>query len=152
MGREPLAEVEKKMVLKAPLAFELQAAGDAMVKLIKKAPPELQPVALAAALTTVAEFQAVADAAVEQLPDYPESLSVERIRVEANAMKAFYSSLPPGSSAQVFFAGLGLLSDVEEMVSPLSSDAPTLPHQLSTRLINNQAEMLIKYITREYLT
>lgn len=96
MGQESVTEIEVKMVLTAPLAYELQAAGDAMVQLIKKAPPELQPAALAAALVTVSGFQAAADAAVGQLPD-------------------------------------------------------TLPHQLSTKLINNQAEMLRKYITRQSL-
>ena len=94
MGQESVTEIEVNMVLTAPLAYELQAVGDAMVQLIKKAPPELQLAALAAALATVAQFQGTADAAAEQLPD-------------------------------------------------------TLPHQLTTRLINNQAEMLSKYIIRK---
>jgi len=149
MGQESVTEIEKKMVLTAPLAYELQAAGDAMVQLIKKAPPELQPAALAAALATVTGFQATADAAVEQLPDYPASLSVESISAEGKTLDAFYTALPAGSPAKDFFAGLSLLSAVDEMVSPLSSDAPTCPHQLSTKLINNQAEMLIEYIIRQ---
>ncbi len=152
MAQENPTEIEVKMVLTAPLAFELQAAGDAMVKLIKKAPPELQPAALAAALSVVAELQLAADATVEELPDFPPSLSARTIKAEGKELKEFYKGLPSGSPAEVFFPGLRLLSNVDNMVSPVSSDAPTLPHQLSTSLINNQAEMLIEYITQKSLT
>lgn len=152
MGAETRTEIEKNMVRTAPLAFELQAAGDAMVNLIKKAPPELQPAALTAALAVVTGFQAAADAAVSQLPDFPASLSVGAIQAEVNALKSLYGGLPASSSAQVFSSGLQLLSEVDDMVSPLSPDGPTLPHQLSTSLIDNQAEMLREYITRQWLS
>ena len=149
MGQESYTEIEVEMVRTAPLAYELQAAGDAMVKLIKDTPLELQPAALVAALAVVTEFQGIADAAVEALPDFPPSLSVTSIKAEGNSLDGFYRQLPAGSSAQVFFAGLQLLSNVDEMVSPLSSDPPTVPHQLSTSLINHQADMLRAYIIRE---
>lgn len=149
MGQESYTEIEVNMVKNAPLAYELQAAGDAMVKLIKDTPPELQPAALTAALTVVTGFQGMADAAVEALPDFPPSLSADAIKTEGNSLDKLYRQLPAGSAAQVFFAGLQMLSNVDEMVSPLSSDAPTVPHQLSTTLINHQAEMLRAYIIRE---
>ena len=149
---EIVTEIEKKMVQSAPLAFELQAAGDAMVKLIKKAPIELQPAALGAALATVTGFQAAADAAVEELPDYPPSLSTEEISAEGQILRVTYGLLPPGSPASAFFSGLQLLSNVDDMVSPVSTDAPVLPHQLSISLINNQAEMLREYIRRQALS
>ncbi|HBB88609.1 MAG TPA: hypothetical protein DC047_13440 [Blastocatellia bacterium] len=151
MGQKEPTEIEIKMVLTAPLAFELQASGDAMVKMIKKAPAELQPAALAAALAVVGELQTAAIASVEQLPDYPSSLSARRIRAEGKVLKEFYNELPSGSPAALFFPGLRLLFNVEEMVSPLGSDAPTVPHQLSASLIDEQAELLIEYITRKSL-
>ena len=152
MGQERFTEIEVNMVRTAPLAYELQAAGDAMVKLIKKAPPELQPAALGAALATVAGFQVAADAAVDELPDFPPSLSVESISAQESILYETFSHLPANAPAQAFLSGLRLLSTVDEMVSPVSSFIPTLPHQLSTSLINNQAEMLIEYITREALS
>ena len=152
MGQERFTKIEVKMVRTAPLAYELQAAGDAMVKLIKKAPPELQPVALGAALATVAGFQTAADAAVEELPDFPASLSVESISAQESILNETFTHLPANAPAQVFLSALSLLSNVDEMVSPVSNFIPTLPHQLSTSFINNQAELLIKYITREALS
>ena len=152
MGQERFTEIEKRMVLTAPLAYELQAAGQAMVQLIKKAPPELQPAALGAAIATVIGFQTAADAAVEELPDFPASLSVESISVEESSLNETFTHLPANAPAQVFLSGLRLLSNVDEMVSPVSSFIPTLPHQLSIEFINNQAEMLIEYITREALS
>lgn len=152
MGQEDPTELEIRMVLTAPLAFELQAAGDAMVKLIKKAPPELQPAALAAALVVVAELTTVADATVEGLPDFPPSLSPQRIAIEATGLEEFFKELPSGSPAKDFFPGLRLLFNVEGMVSPFSNDAATLPHQLTTSLIDNQSAMLIEYITRKSLS
>lgn len=150
--RQKYTEIEVNMVKSAPLAYELQAAGDAMVKLIKDLPPELQLAALAAALGVVTEFQRIADAAVEALPDFPPSLSPETIKTEGSSLDNVYRHLPAGSSAQAFFAGLQLLSNVDEMVSPISSDAPTVPHQLSTYLINHQAEKLRRYITTEFFS
>jgi hypothetical protein len=147
MAEDKVTQIEVKMVQNAPLAFELQAMGDAMVKLIKKLPVEAQPAALGAALLTVTGFQTAADAAVSQLPDFPPSLSPENISAEANALSLLYSLLPPGAPASVFDSGLQLLSQVDEMVSPTSTDGPTLPHQLSTSLINDQAELLRQYIT-----
>ena len=152
MGEEQPTEIEVRMVQTAPLAFELEAAGDAMVKAIKKLPPEGQPAGLAAALALVAEMATTADAAVGLLPDYPLSLSPLRISTEGEELEEFYKDLPPDSPAQIFLPGLGLLSNVDEMVSPVSSDSPVLPHQLTTTLINNQSEMLIEYITNKFLT
>lgn len=152
MGKERYTKIEVHMVKSAPLAYELQAVGDAMVKVIKDLPPELQLPALAAALGVVTEFQGIADAAVEALPDFPPSLSPETIKREGSSLDNVYRHLPAGSAAQVFFAGLQLLSNVDEMVSPISSDAPTVPHQLSTYLINGQAEKLRRYITREFFS
>jgi hypothetical protein len=149
MGQASYTEIEVNMVKNAPLAYELQAVGDAMVKLIKDTPPELQPAALTAALAVVTGFQGIADAEVEALPDFPPSLSPENIKEEGNSLDRLYRQLPAGSSAQVFFAGLQLLSNVDEMVSPISNDAPTVPHQLSTSLINDQANKLREYIIRE---
>jgi hypothetical protein len=149
MGQASYTEIEVNMVKNAPLAYELQAVGDAMVKLIKDTPPELQPAALTAALAVVTGFQGIADAEVEALPDFPPSLSAENIKEEGNSLDRLYRQLPAGSSAQVFFAGLQLLSNVDEMVSPISNDAPTVPHQLSTSLINDQANKLREYIIRE---
>jgi hypothetical protein len=145
-------ELEDQMARNAPLAFELQAVGDAMVELIKKAPPELQPAALAAALAVVAEFQAAADAFAQGLPGYPPSLSPESIEAKEKALEIYYKNLPPDSPAAAFLPGMRLLLNVDDMVSPVTSDAPTIPHQLMPFLINSQAEQLMKYITRKALS
>jgi hypothetical protein len=145
-------ELENEMTLEAPLAFELQAVGQAMAKAIKDLPPEGQPPALLAAIAIINGLRATADATVEGLPDFPPSLSTEVIQAKAQAFELLYRNLPPGTPPEIFLPALGLIYNVDEMVDPLGDDPPTIPHQTTESLINNQIDMLIEYLTQQVLS
>lgn len=144
-------ELEDKMVLTAPMPYELEAFGKMLVKAIQKTPPEVRPAALAAALAMINGFRVAADAAIEELPDYPLSLSTNAIESQAKVLEAIYKNLPPHVSAKVFQHGLDLIQNVDEMVDPLGNDPPTYPHQLTERFVNHQLNLLTVYVTENAL-
>ena len=111
--------IEENMVLKAPLPFELEAVGKVMVDLIQKAPAELRPAALAAAIAVIQGIQLTADASVEALPDYPISLSTEAIKAQAQYLNDLYKNLPPDAPAYALLPAMSLLQTVDGMVDPL---------------------------------
>lgn len=145
-------ELEQEMTLEAPLAFELQATGQAMAKVIKDLPPEGQPPALAAAIAVINGFRVTADAFVEGLPDFPPSLSTQTIQTKARLFELLFKNLPPGTPPEIFIPALNLIYNVDEMVDPLSDDPPTIPHQSSESLVNSQIDMLIEYLTQQVLS
>src|ERR687884_261890 len=107
-------EVEDQMVLTSSLPYELEAVGKILIDLIKKAPAELQPAALALAIAVIIGIKEAADAAVAELPDYPKSLSVQAVEQQAQALENIYNQLKPGSSAAVFLPGINLIHNVDE--------------------------------------
>lgn len=140
---------EERMVLTAPMGFELEAVGQEMVKLIKQVPPEARPAALAAAIVIIDGFRLAADAAVEALPDFPPALSTGAIESQAQLLETVYKHLPPQAQPEVLLPGIELLSSVDAMVAPLGGDPPTYPHYLTRQFINHQLDLLTTYVTEK---
>ena len=80
---------EKCQVLKAPIALELEIAGQLMVDIIKKAPPQLRPAALEAAQRQIDGFEGMAKALVEQFPNVPHSFTNQLIERQAGLVREY---------------------------------------------------------------
>jgi hypothetical protein len=156
MGAKKQAEdrtaFEIKEVLGAPLAIELMVAAQAMADVIKKLPPEAQPPALTLALGVISAVQRTLVEFVEALPGLSPEMRAKEVRKTATRLRRLVKNPPPNSPLPDFAPAFNfVIAEVGKAVATLGSLPPTIPHYITPQLVDGQATMMKKYLTKQVL-
>jgi hypothetical protein len=137
---------ERKLVVTAPMAFELAAAAKAIVDLLKKIPIQFREAAVQAVVAVILGIQEMIDMFIQRLPGESDPGRSQRIAVHARGLREQIKNLPLDQSAPVIKQAVKFVDLVESMTGSPESFAIDVPHFFTEQTVRHQVSLVIQYI------